>query len=88
MNLLDREDRLLRGIDRRGELHNFRLYRRDTLKVSLERIDHRSQYVRCLSHIGQRYVFQRLPDPGGAVAADVIFSFQDLESVGKVQRPA
>jgi hypothetical protein len=84
MNLPERGHSLLRGIDLLGEFHDFRLYDRDALNVSLDRIDHRFQYPRRLSHVGQSYVFKRLPDLVGAVDASVIFSFQGLKSIGKV----
>ena len=84
MNLADRGHSLLRGLDLLGEFHDFRLYDRDALNVSLDGTDHRFQYLRCLSHVGQSYIFQRLPDLVGAVDASVIFSFQGLKSIGKV----
>ncbi len=83
VKFLDCDHSLPGGVNILSEFHDLRLYGRDILRVCLNRINHRLQYARCLSHIGQSYVSYRLPDPVGALDASVIFGFQSGKSSTK-----
>ena len=78
MDLADRDHGLLRGIDLLGDFHDLRLHHRDALGVAVDRLDHGLQDPGRLRHVGQRHVAERLPDPGGAVGAGVVFGFERL----------
>src|SRR6266480_5470303 len=75
VNLLDCEDSFLRRIHPSSEFQELRLCGRDSVDVSLDGINHRLQYCRGLSHIGQSYVSKRLLDPVSTVDASVVLSF-------------
>ena len=83
VKFLDCDHSLPGGVNILSDFHDLRLYGRDILRVCLNRINHRLQYARCLSHIGQSYVSYRLPDPVGALDASVIFGFQSVKSSTK-----
>src|SRR5712691_8759758 len=53
VKFLDCDHSLPGGVNILSEFHDLRLYGRDILRVCLNRINHRLQYARCLSHIGQ-----------------------------------
>jgi len=83
VKFLDCDHSLPGGVNILSDFHDLRLYGRDILRVCLNRINHRLQYARCLSHIGQSHVSYRLPDPVGALDASVIFGFQSVKSSTK-----